>query len=171
MRQSAFPPSIWAQILVVALAGELLTIAIPTGPEPSVMKVNVRGLPSASLVASSCRLLNVTCAIGALATGVPVGVAVGPADAVAEAEGAGEPEESDGAELDGMTLATEPTGWDGVGDDSPEVASSAPAAIISTTHATPSMADRLRQLESFTWLSPPVLDLRVTRYPLRAYQR
>jgi hypothetical protein len=109
-----------------------------------------------------------------LATGVPVGAATGRADAVAEGDGAGEPEEPEDpieAELDGMSPATEPVGWDGVGEDSPEVASSAPAAIISTTHATPNMADRLRQLESFTWLSPPVLDLRVTRYLLRAYQR
>jgi hypothetical protein len=172
VRQSAFPPSIWAHILVVAFVGALV-IAIPTGPEPSVMKVNVRALPSGSVAPSSCRLLNVMCAIGALAAGVPVGAGVGMEEGPVEAEGAGEPEDPEGAEEadpDGITLATEPAAWDGAGD-SPEVASNAPAAIISTTQATPSMADRFRQVVSFTWLSPPVLGLRVTRYLLRAYQR
>jgi hypothetical protein len=41
-------------------------------------------------------------------------------------------------------------GPDGFGEASPPVASKAPAAMISTTHATPRTADRLRQLESFT---------------------
>ena len=103
MRQSGFPPSIWAQIFVVALAGELLTIAIPTGPEPSVMKVIVRGFARASVDASSCRLLNVTCAIGALARGVAVGPAVGMAEAVGDGEVAGELEDCGDPETEGAT--------------------------------------------------------------------
>jgi hypothetical protein len=85
-----------------------------------------------------------------LVTGEAVGTLVGTepegtGEVGEEAEGTGEPDESS---TDGITLAT-PFDWDGVGD-SPEVASRAPAAMIRTTHATPRMADRLRQLESFT---------------------
>jgi hypothetical protein len=121
--------------------------------------------------------LNVTAAIGAFAGAEGVGpegpgldVSAGLVGTAADPEGAMAAEgaiESVGFVPAEATLPTAavPDG-DGVGD-SPDVASRAPAAMIRITHATPRMADRLRQLVSFTESSPPVLKVRVTRYPLR----
>jgi hypothetical protein len=106
-----------------------------------------------SVEESSIRLLNVTWTIGALGAGVAVGPPVGTTVGLEETDGVvgvGEADESTiGPESDGITLATELPERDGDAD-SPDVASSAPAAMIRTTHATPRMADRLRQLVSFT---------------------
>jgi hypothetical protein len=105
-------------------------------------------LPSASVDASRVRLLNVTCAIGAFTTAVADGIAVGLPNGLALVAGADAVESPD---ADGATLpmAVSERDADGAGD-SPEVASRAPAAMMSTTHATPRMADSLRQVVSFT---------------------
>jgi hypothetical protein len=145
-RQSAFESSTLAQILVVAFAGADFVIEIPTGPLPSVMNVNVLALPLASVEASSSRLLKVTCAIWDLGGAVGVGPGVVIEDGPTEAVGPGEPAE---AISDGSSLGAEESNGDGAGDP-PDVASRAPAAMMSTTHAMPRMADRLRQLVSFT---------------------
>jgi hypothetical protein len=100
-------------------------------------------------------LEKVTEAIGAGACGVAVGPALAVAEEPEEAEGALEPA-VELAELvpDGVALPTaEVSNGDGAGD-SPDVASRAPAAMIRITHASPRMADRLRQLVSFTEFSP-----------------
>ena len=147
-RQSALESSTLAQILVVALAGADLVIAIPTGPEPSVTNVNVRDFPSGSDEPSSATLLNVTEAIGAFGGSVGVGPFEGIGEVPVDGVGAGEPEGPESVP-DGFALISELGDCDDVGD-SPEVASRAPAAMINTTHATPSAADSLRQLVSFT---------------------
>jgi hypothetical protein len=116
-------------------------------------------------------LLKLTNAIGAWTTAVGFGVGEGTEEALGEAEGPDDPEET---LPDGTALVCDVSDELGAGDPL-LVASRAPAAMISITHATPRIADRLRQLVSFTWFTPPFLELRstrrVTRYPLRARQR
>jgi hypothetical protein len=148
---------------------------MPTGPTPSVTKVMVRAVPEALLAASSIRLLKVASAIGALAGAVGFavadGTAVALAVALAEAEG---PDDSEESLPEGTALVCPISDELGAGDPL-LVASRAPAAMMRITQATPRIADRLRQLVSFTWFTPPFLELRptrrVTRYPLRARQR
>jgi hypothetical protein len=121
-------------------------------------------------------LLKVASAIGALGAEVGFveadGAEVGLAEAaLAEAEG---PDESEAALPDGLALVCPISDELGVGEP-PLVASRAPAAMMRITQATPRIADRLRQLESFTWFLPPFPEprptRRVTRYPLWARLR
>jgi hypothetical protein len=105
---------------------------------------------------------------------VGVGVAEGTEgteEALAGAEG---PDDSVATLPGGVALVCPTSDELGAGEP-PLVASRAPAAMMRITQATPRIADRLRQLESFTWFLPPLPEprptRRVTRYPLRAWQR
>jgi hypothetical protein len=92
-------------------------------------------------------------------------------EALAGAEG---PDDSVATLPGGVALVCPTSDEFGAGEP-PLVASRAPAAMMRITQATPRIADRLRQLESFTWFLPPLPEprptRRVTRYPLRARQR
>jgi hypothetical protein len=98
-----------------------------------------------------------------VADGTEVGLAV--------AEGS---DDSEAPLPDGAALVCPISDELGAGEP-PLVASRAPAAMMRITQATPRIADRLRQLESFTWFLPPFPEprptRRVTRYPLWTRQR